>query len=236
MTQIKIRNGSTIPGFSVSWKAGERSDVTEVEEGKWKNHLFHPNRREVSFLLTASLVTELLKDATLLILMEKASDIKSELIRCEGGHQPESVYLNMLEHLKREMNASMLVETVYPSRGALQRSLRLYFLLSQCSEEGHKAVKFIKKHRHRPATLLQATVNTLNKNRFQENSTRVHFREFYSILERELDLEHGRILLALGSPVELRSIRKKDLPYLDKYRTEVTACLHGVSVIPHLSL
>ena len=234
-TWDKIRNQSKIPGFSVSWKSRERSEMAEVGEENWKNHLFHPNQREVSFLLTASLVTEgLKKNATLHTFMVKAREIKSEykqkVIRCEGGHQPESVYLNMLEHLKREMNASMLIKTVYPSTGALQRSLRLYFLLSQCSEEGHKAVTFIKRHRHRPATLLQATVNTLSKNRFEENSTRVHFGEFYQILERELELEHGRILLALGSPAELKAILEKDLPYLDKYRTEVTSCLYQVNV------
>ena len=55
-------SGSKIPGFSVSWKSIETSPVREVDEGNWKHHLFHPNQRIVSFLLTASLVTEVLKE------------------------------------------------------------------------------------------------------------------------------------------------------------------------------
>ena len=219
-TQDKIKSGSKIPGFRVSWRApDETSAVTEVDEVNWKHHLFHPKQREVSFLLTTSLVTEVWKEQTTLsTLMEKASKIKSEyeVVHCEGGHKPESMFLNILESLKREMNASMSIKTAYPSRGAIQGSLRLYFLLSQCSEEGQKAVEFVKRHRHRPATLLQATVNSLAMNRFQESSTRVHFRKFYSVLEKELELEHARVLLALGSPVELRAILERDLPYLGK--------------------
>ena len=85
----------------------------------------------------------------------------------------------------------------------------------------------------------QLTVRNVNnsnqfRNVFEENSTLVHFRKFYSVLERELDLEHGRLLLALGSPAELEAIIKKDLPFLDRYRTEVTTCLQEVIVNPQV--
>ena len=71
--------------------------------------------------------------------------------------------------------------------------------------EDQKALQFIYSHKDSPGTLLQAIVNTLSKTRFQENSTRVHFNEFYSVLERELKLEQGKLLLALGSPSQLES-------------------------------
>ena len=128
----------------------------------------------------------------------------------------------------------MSINEVYPSKGDIQKALRVYFLLSQCSEEHQKARQFINNHKDSPGTLLQATVNTLYKNGFEENSTRVFFREFYFVLEKELELEHGRLLLALGSPAQLEAILEKDLPYLDKYRTEVTECLHEVNGSPHL--
>ena len=124
----------------------------------------------------------------------------------------------------------MSINDVYPSKGDLQKFLRVYLLLSQCSEEAQKAHQFIDNHKESPGTLLQGIVNTLQKNRFQEHFTRVYFRDFYSVLDRELDLQHGRLLLALGSPTELETIIKKDLPFLDRYRTEVIACLQEVNV------
>ena len=128
----------------------------------------------------------------------------------------------------------MSINDVYPSKGDQQKGLRVYLLLSQCSEEAQKAHQFIDNHKDSPGTLLQGIVNTLLKNRFQEHSTRVHFRDFYSVLDEELELEHGRLLLALGSPTELEIIIKRDLPFLDRYRTEVTTCLQEVIVNPQV--
>ena len=161
---------------------------------------------------------------------EKAEKTKHKFIEwglikdCKGGFLPESLYLKMLEHLKRETNASLSIKRAYPSERVMHQSLKLYFILSQCSEESHKALNFIKKQRDRPATLLQATVNTLKENSFQHSSTRDHFKDFYSLLETEVELEHGKILMALGSLEQLTTILKNDLPYLDKYKTEVLDC------------
>ena len=68
-------------------------------------------------------------------------------------------------------------------------------------------------------------MNTLKENSFQQSSTRDHFKDFYSLLETELELGHGKILMALGSPQQLTTLLKDDLPYLDKYKTEVSDCL-----------
>ena len=136
----------------------------------------------------------------------------------------------MLQNLKGKTNRSISIKTAYPSKLSMETSLELYFLLSQCSEEGQKALNLIKQHKHRPATLLQATVNSLHRGRFKESSTRDNFKDFYSLLENELSMEHGKILMALGSPKEL-AILKNDLPYLDKYKTEVSSCLE-VGAVP----
>ena len=239
--KVKFEIGSKFPGFRVTWKAFETSKVTELEEGEWKQHLFHPNQRQASFLLTTSLVREVLKAGTTWETLRdnffaKREEYIKDLIGCSEGYLPEPVYLGLLEHLKNYTNTSMSIKEVYPSKGEMQRSLRVYFLLSQCSEENQKALQFINKHKGSPGTLLQAIVNTLSKNLFQEKSTRVHFNEFYSVLERELELEHGKLLLALGSPAQLEAILEKELPYLDNYKTEVTACLHEVNVTPNLWL
>ena len=227
------------PGFRVTWKASKTSVVTELDRRQWKPHLFHHNHREVSFLLTVSLVKEVLKTGVTWVKLrdsfftKRGEYIKSR-VGCEEGYLPEHMYLGLLEYLRNDANASMTINDVYPSNGDLQKFLRVYLLLSQCSEEAQKGHQFINNHRDRPGTLLQGVVNTQNRNIFQENSTRVYFRKFYSVLERELDLEHGKLLLALGSPTELEAIIKKDLPFLDRYRTEVTTCLHEVIQTPQV--
>ena len=53
------------------------------------------------------------------------------------------------------------------------------------------------------------------------------FRDIFPILEEELDLEFGRILLASASPDELQAILARDWPYLDSFAEEVDACLDG---------
>ena len=53
------------------------------------------------------------------------------------------------------------------------------------------------------------------------------FRDIFPILEEELDLEFGRILLASASPEELQAILAHDWPYLDSFTEKVDACLDG---------
>ena len=223
----------------MTWKTSETPEVTELDRREWKPHLFHHNHRKVSFLLTVSLVNEVFKTGVTWVKLrdsfftKRGEYIKSR-VGCEEGYLPEQMYLGLLEYLRNDANASMTINDVYPSKGDLQKFLRVYLLLSQCSEEAQKGNQFINNHRDRPGTLLQGVVNTQKRNIFQENSTRVYFRKFYSVLERELDLEHGRLLLALGSPAELEAIIKSGLPFLDRYRTEVTTCLHEVIETPQV--
>ena len=171
-TKFKIKSQSKIPGFRVTWGTLENTSEVKEAEGKWKNHLFHSNQREVSFLLTASLLRA---GATLKTLMDGKEEYMKDVIGCKEGYLPQSVYLGLLEHLKKKLNTSMSINDVYPRKRAIQKSFRAFLLLIQCSEEDQKALQFINNYKDTPGTLLQATVNTLNKNRFQENSTRVEF-------------------------------------------------------------
>ena len=236
-TKSKVKNRSKIPGFTASWRAVETLDVKKIPQKDWKHNLFHQNEQEALFLLTASFVTDMLNAGkTAHDIKGEAFDVKHQQIEkgllkdCNGGLLPESLYFKMLQNLKGKTNRSISIKTAYPSKLSMETSLELYFLLSQCSEEGQKALNLIKQHKHRPATLLQATVNSLHRGRFKESSTRDNFKDFYSLLENELSMEHGKILMALGSPKEL-AILKNDLPYLDKYKTEVSSCLE-VGAVP----
>lgn len=74
-------------------------------------------------------------------------------------------------------------------------------------------------------TLLLATINTIQGDSTREVAVWAGFRNFYPFLERELGLEHGKILLALASPAELQALLDRDWPYLDSHRQAVDACL-----------
>ena len=74
-------------------------------------------------------------------------------------------------------------------------------------------------------SLLLATINTIQGNTIAQAVVWAGFRNFYLLLEREFNLEYGRILLALASPAELKAMVDRDWPYLDSYREAVDACL-----------
>ena len=77
------------------------------------------------------------------------------------------------------------------------------------------------------ATLLLATINTIQKSKIREPTVWRGFRDFYTVLESELGLQYGRIILALASNDELGAILAQDWPYMDAYRREVDGCFKG---------
>jgi hypothetical protein len=111
----------------------------------------------------------------------------------------------------------------------MKTSLEIFFLLSYCSVSSLKAFQFVEHILDTSglATLLLATVNTIQGDRVKEYSARKRFQELYLALEQELDLQHGKVLLALASSEELQAVRDLDWPYLHPYRKEVDACLAG---------
>ena len=116
----------------MTWKSFETSEVTELDRSEWKPHLFNPNHREASILLTASLLREVLEDGASWKTLRDNFFIKREeyikdLVGCEEGYLPETVYLSLLEHLRNETNTSMSINEVYP--------YTFSFLQAHCSKQ-----------------------------------------------------------------------------------------------------
>ena len=74
-------------------------------------------------------------------------------------------------------------------------------------------------------TLLLSLINTIQGDTITEGLVWTSFRSFYLVLEKELGLEFGRIILAMASPAELKAVIDRDWPYIDSYRDSVDACL-----------
>ena len=51
--------------------------------------------------------------------------------------------------------------------------------------------------------------------------------KFYLALDKLLDLNVGKIVLAASSSSQLRAILDQDLPYLDPFVQETEACING---------
>ena len=53
--------------------------------------------------------------------------------------------------------------------------------------------------------------------------------EFYQVLTHLLDLQMGKILLALSKPSELKTLLSEDSPFLSRYSQQLTSCLSGMN-------
>ena len=108
-------------------------------------------------------------------------------------------------------------------------ALELYSKLLYCPRESQGAKQLIKNllDEGNLATLLLATINTIQNSKIKDPTVWRGFRDVYEVLEVELGLLYGKIILAVSSMEEVGDILARDWPYLDAYRNEVDACLKG---------
>ena len=85
-------------------------------------------------------------------------------------------------------------------------------------------------------TILQVIVNTIQSEDDMDDENKKKFNHIYLELDRILDLQYGKILLATATPYQLEDMIAKDWPFFGNYTEEVKECLHGDScqVVQHL--
>ena len=76
-------------------------------------------------------------------------------------------------------------------------------------------------------TIIKVSVNTIQETNFKRRETRNRMNQFYLALDKSLDLNFGKILLATSSPRQLEDLIAKDMPYFNT--SQVEDCLHGDS-------
>ena len=80
-----------------------------------------------------------------------------------------------------------------------------------------------------PRTIIQATVNTINFGDTKESISKENIRKFYLDLDKIFHFKYGKILLATASPVQLKAMMAKKLPFFSNFSHEIEQCLSSAS-------
>ena len=80
-----------------------------------------------------------------------------------------------------------------------------------------------------PRTIIQAVVNTIQADDFQERENRQRMNEVFRHLDKMFSFQLGAILLGVSSRPQLDTMLAMDWPYFSHYTTEVEECIHGHS-------
>ena len=80
-----------------------------------------------------------------------------------------------------------------------------------------------------PRTIIQATVNTITSGDLKYSVDKRGMSQFYEALDQIFNLQLGKILLAVSSPEEIKTMMDRDMPYFTKYKKEIEHCLNGTN-------
>ena len=231
-------NLTNVPGFSLSWRVANKSFTSKtpvLSQTSWEPILPGPKHRDIA-LISAGLLAARARSQGIKMedLIDQFKQKKEELGNlCDGdklrGNITTAFFYFWIKNVAGELGFPINNDNLLITKEDKATGLQLYSSLVYCSTERDRALAFLEKliFNNSPATLLLATVNTIQLAQTKDNVVWKAFRDFYKVLEKELDLKYGRILMALASPEELRAFKARDWPYLDLYQTELDKCLQG---------
>ena len=115
------------------------------------------------------------------------------------------------------------------SREDYVMGFKIYSIIVFCNSETLKLGQFLYNlaSEENLSTIVKATVNTIELERVEEMKNRKQLFGFYTHLEKALDLQLGRIILALSSPKELNEMLSRKLPFTMPYSREIETCING---------
>ena len=80
-----------------------------------------------------------------------------------------------------------------------------------------------------PRSLIKIVVDTIQSGDIDNRESKKSVNQLYLALEKEFDLQYGRVLLALSSKEELEEMLSKRWPFFVKYSQELALCLNGTT-------
>ena len=115
------------------------------------------------------------------------------------------------------------------SREDYVMGFKIYSIIVFCNPETLKLGQFLYNlaSEENLSTIVKATVNTIELERIEEMNNRKQLFGFYAHLEKALDLQLGRIIIALSSPKELNEMLSRKLPFTAPYSREIEACFNN---------
>ena len=107
----------------------------------------------------------------------------------------------------------------------IKNGITTYSIFLFCPKESSKISQFLEElvSNASPRTLLLTVVNSLQSDWLNRND-RILLGMFYKQLNQMMDLKFGRILLALSTPMQLKTMLAQDLPYITEYAQEIERC------------
>ena len=220
-------NVNTTPGFYLSWHIESSnlslSKMLPRESEKWKIMEDAPAATNIRLIEAVNFARKARMNGfhkSKLLRLATEKKIKSNIL-CTGTQMRPCSHLmfkQWLEGLSEDLDF-LPGPVLFPNEDDLAIGLEIFYRLTYCSQEKKAAQGFVENltAEDNLSTLFLGIVNTIQGKLIKEPGIWRGFRDFYVVLERELGLKHGQILLALASTAELEAIFVRDWPYLDTF-------------------
>ena len=231
-------NMTKTPGFAISWfirfSNGSKTRELPPEPEDWHPMRIKPKWRNPKLIETVGLVSKARENNISmqdLVKVAQTRKIESPNLCTGKTIQPCSYFTfhKWLEGLSDELGFPPGAPMSFTTEKDRAFGFELFSDLIHCSKERKEANQFVEDllSENNIATLLLATVNTIQMDNAKDPSVWELFRDLYPILEEELGLVYGKILLATASTDELHTMLLRNWPYLDSFLHEVEECLRG---------
>ena len=223
----------TTTGFKLRWHLKDGSGLRVTNISQHSTHKKNQNIRMMINLATRARAENMTEDEIIKKTIEAKYEMglrKTEMIDYDGCINGQIV-------VSRGRNPFEEIELGLPSSAATYQGnittedhvtgFKIYSILTFCNPETLKLGKFLNDivSKENLRTILKAVVNTIDVEKVREFGNRDLLFGFYQHLEKTFNLQLGKILLSVSSPLELKAMLMKKLPYITPFSNEIEACL-----------
>ena len=161
------------------------------------------------------------------VLEKKADIFQSEYLQCTNTQVNRDILDQVFDQIPQVNDETHLPNI---TDGDITTGFMIYFAHVYCAESSY-LYQFLSTliTSQSPRTILQSIVNTVQSEDDMEDENKKKFKQIYIELNKILDLQYGKILLATATPRQLKNMIAKDWPFFGNYTEEVKECLHGNS-------
>ena len=152
-----------------------------------------------------------------------------DINKCSGGQidldKDDQIFSKITLGLKDESDDGGEV-----TEEDIANGFAIYAVVVFCSKESEQMQAFLSRvvSDETGGTILKAIVNTLHSWKISLDMKR-HLGKFYLSLDKRLNLNVGKILLAASTSSQLSAMMEQDLPYLEPFKEETEECIKGAA-------
>ena len=230
-------------GFKLSWFVqniyGSRLTEEKPEtETDWKSITALPNYQDEYLVNTVQIASiaaseeKTKRKIELKALKEKAEILHSGSLHyssmCNGGKILDISRPLIFEAAGFKLGSNSKSDII--TEDDIQTGFMVFSSLMSCSEQLALS-QFLHSilSTESPRTIIQATVNTIQSDNIKDKDSRKLLNLVFLALDKKLNFQLGKILLAISSKLELDSMIAKDWPYFTNYTEEIDQCLSGAN-------